>query len=72
MIKFKSRTKFILIIVLLLLVITGIWFYQVLYGSPGEALRRAENFLFTRMTVAQLGEQGSTRYFFVTNRKKNE
>jgi esterase/lipase superfamily enzyme len=70
MIKLKSRTRYILIIVLLLLVITGMWVYQVLYGTTGEALRRAENFLFTRMTVAQLGEQGSTRYFFVTNRKK--
>lgn len=71
MIKFKPRTKYIIIIMLLLLVIAGMWFYQVLYGTTGEALRRAENFLFTRMTVAQLGEQGSTRYFFVTNRKKN-
>jgi len=56
---------------LLLLLIAGMWFYQALYGSTAEALRRAENFLFTRMTVAQLGEQGSTRYFFVTNRKKS-
>lgn len=70
MIKFKSRTRYIVIIVLLLLVIIGMWFYQVLYGTTGEALRRAENFLFTRSTVAQLGEQGSMRYFFVTNRKK--
>ncbi len=70
MIKFKPRTKYIIIIMLLLLVIAGMWFYQALYGSTAEALRRAENFLFTRMTVAQLGEQGSTRYFFVTNRKK--
>ncbi len=66
----KSRTKYILIIALLLFVIAGMWFYSVLYGTTGEALRRAENFLFTRMTVAHLGEQGSTRHFFVTNRKK--
>ena len=70
MFKFKLRTRFILVILLLLIVIAGIRFYQVLYGTTGDALRRAENFLFTRMTVAQLGEQGSTRYFFVTNRKK--
>ena len=69
MINVKSRTKYISIIVLLLLVIAGMWFYQVLYGSTGEALRRAENFIFNRMTVAQLGEQGSMRYYFVTNRK---
>jgi esterase/lipase superfamily enzyme len=46
------------------------WFYQTLYSSTGEALRRAESFLFTRRTVAQLGEQGSSRYFFITNRNK--
>jgi len=71
MLKFKSRTKYIIIIVLLLLVIAGMWFYQALYGSTAEALYRAENFLFTRQTVSQLSEQGDTRYFFVTNRKKS-
>ena len=68
--KLKSRTKYIIIIILLLLALAGTWFYQALYGSTAEALRRAENFLFTRMTVAQLGEQGAMRYYFVTNRKK--
>jgi len=72
MMKLKPRTKYIIIIMLLLVVIAGMWFYQALYGSTAEALRRAENFLFTRMTVAQLGEQGSTRYFFITNRKKSK
>ena len=71
MIKFKPRTRYLIVIALLLLGITGMWFYQALYGYTGEALRRAENFLFTRMTVAQLGEQGSSRYFFVTNRIKS-
>lgn len=69
--KFKPRTKYIIIIILLLFVIAGMWLYQALYSSTGEALRRAENFLFTRMTVAQLGEQDVTRYFFVTNRNKS-
>jgi esterase/lipase superfamily enzyme len=69
--KFKPRTKYIIIIILLLFVIAGTWLYQALYGSTGEALRRAENFLFTRMTVAQLGEQGAMRYFFATNRNKS-
>ena len=70
MFKLKSRTRYIIIIVLLLLVIASMWLYQALYGSTAEALRRAENFIFTRMTVSQLGEQGAMRYFFVTNRKK--
>ena len=68
--KFKPRTKYFIIIIVLLLVIAGTWLYQALYGSTAEALRRAENFIFTRMTVAQLGEQGAMRYFFVTNRTK--
>ena len=68
--KFKSRTWYIVIIALLLLVIAGMWFYQVMYGSTAEALKRAENFLFTRQAVSQLSEHGSTRYFFVTNRNK--
>ncbi len=70
MIKFKPRTRNIIISVLLLLVIAGTWFYQALYGSTGEALRRAENFLFSRMTVSRLSDQESMRYFFVSNRKK--
>ena len=70
MFKFKPSTRYIIIIVLLLLALVGTWFYQALYGSTAEALRRAENFIFTRMTVSQLGEQDSMRYFFVTNRKK--
>jgi len=68
--RFEPRTKYIIVIILLLLVIAGSWFYQALYGSTAEALRRAENFIFTRMTVSQLGEQGAMRYFFVTNRQK--
>ena len=64
MINVKSRTKYI-IIVLFLLVIAGMWFYHVLFSSPAEALRRAENFIFTRMTVAQLGEQGTMMMYLV-------
>lgn len=66
----KSRTKITLVILLLLLVFAGFWFYNTLYRSSGSALQRAESFLFTRMTIAQLGEQGSMRYFFVSNRQK--
>jgi esterase/lipase superfamily enzyme len=68
--KLKPRTKYISVIVLLLLVIAGMWFYQALYGATSEALQRAENFLFTRMTVSRLSDQDNNRYFFVTNRKK--
>jgi esterase/lipase superfamily enzyme len=70
MINLKPLSRYLVVIFLLLLVITGLWFYQTLYSSTGEALRRAENFLFTRRTVSQLSEQGTRPYFFVTNRKK--
>jgi esterase/lipase superfamily enzyme len=68
-IKFKSRTSYLIIIALLLLVIAGMWFYQALYKSTGEALRRAENFPFTRMTVSQHNDRHGGRYFFATNRR---
>ena len=71
MIKFKPRTRYLFIVLLVFLVIIGMWFYQTLYGSTGEALSRAENFLFTRKTVAQLSDQGVSRYFFITNRDKS-
>jgi len=71
MIKFKPRTRYLIVIMLLLLVIAGMWFYQTLYSSTGEALRRAENFLFTRRTVSQLSDQGGSRYFFITNRNQS-
>jgi esterase/lipase superfamily enzyme len=46
----------------------GVWFYLAYFAVPGAALERAEAFLFRRMTVAQLGEQGTYRFFFATNR----
>lgn len=71
-----KRSKFLskrtITIVLLVLAIVGMWFYQALYGSTGEALRRAENFLFTRLTVSKLADQDSARYFFITNRSNSE
>ena len=69
MILAKLRNKYVILITFLVLVIVGIWFYKTLYGSTSSALQRAENFLFTRMTVTQLGDQGSMRYFYVTNRQ---
>ncbi len=48
----------------------GLWIYKVLYLSTGGALERAESFRFQRMTVAQMGEQGAFRFFYVTNRSQ--
>lgn len=67
-----TRTKYYILIALLVLAIIGFWFYTTLYVSTSTALSRAENFLFNRMTVTQLGEKGSLRYFYVTNREKSD
>ena len=68
----KRFRKSVLIGLVLILVIAGVFLYFTVYRSTASVLYRAENFLFTRMTVNQLGEQGETRYFFVTNRQKTE
>ena len=66
--RFKRRTKIIFVVVALLIVLAGAWIYKSVYRSTGTALQRAENFLFSRTTVALLGEQGAMRYFYMTNR----
>ncbi len=45
------------------------WLSYALFKSTGAALRTAEAFAFRRMTVTQLAEQGTYRFFFVTNRR---
>ena len=41
------------------------WFYR----STRHTLERAEAFAFRRMTVAQQGEEGTYRFFYVSNRR---
>jgi esterase/lipase superfamily enzyme len=55
-------------LVALVLLGFGGWVYHTIYRTSDFSLRHAEAFLFRRMTVAQLAEQGTYRYFFVTNR----
>jgi esterase/lipase superfamily enzyme len=57
-------------LVALVLLGAGGWFYHTIYMTSDFSLRHAEAFLFRRMTVAQLAEQGTYRYFFVTNRRR--
>lgn len=66
--KVKSQTKYLFMIALLSIVIAGMLLYQALYNSTATALRRAESFLFSRMTVNRPGEQGRNRHFYVSNR----
>jgi esterase/lipase superfamily enzyme len=55
--------------VALVALLAGVWLYYALFLSTNSAIQRAEAFLFRRMTVAQLGEQGVYRYFVATNRE---
>jgi len=57
-------------LVALVLLGVGGWVYHTIYRTSDFSLRHAESFLFRRMTVAQLAEQGTYRYFFVTNRSQ--
>ena len=64
-----TRTKKRLLIgVLGFFVIVGTWFYYAYFMSTSAAIRHAEDFLFRRMTVSQLAEQGDFRHFFISNR----
>ena len=70
--RIKSRSKRRLLwgtaLVVLVLLGAGIWFYNIYFTSTDAAIRHAEAFLFRRMTVAQLAEQGEYRFFYATNR----
>lgn len=62
--------KFWIITTLSIVTVFGLlWFASVYFLSTAEAIRHAEAFLFRRMSVAQLSQQGEYRFFFITNRK---
>ena len=69
MTRFKRRMLFGGTLIGMVLIGAGIWFYTLYFESTATALRVAENFAFRRMTVAQLGEQGTYRFFFASNRR---
>jgi esterase/lipase superfamily enzyme len=66
--RFKSRLWWGGALVALVLVTTGFWFYKAYFVHTDAAIRHAEAFLFRRMAVAQLAEQGTYRFFYATNR----
>jgi esterase/lipase superfamily enzyme len=47
----------------------GGWFYRFMYVGPDAVIRRAEMMSLRRMIVTQLGEPGTYRFFYVTNRR---
>jgi len=64
----KRRTKRILWILGVVLVVLGGLSAYVYFLSTSRALERAEGFQFRRMQVARVAEEGVDRFFFVTNR----
>ena len=60
------------VLVLLILLGAGGWIYYTIFMTSDFALRHAESFLFRRMTVAKLSEQGTYRFHYVTNRRQDE
>ena len=67
--RFKRRMLLGMALLGLVLLSLGGSFYYAYFVSTGAAIRHAEAFLFRRMRVAQLGEQGTYRFFYVTNRR---
>jgi esterase/lipase superfamily enzyme len=65
MARFKRPFLFASILILLLLIALGFWFYR----STRNALERAEAFAFRRMTVAQQDKPGTYRFFYASNRR---
>jgi esterase/lipase superfamily enzyme len=57
-----------LVALVVFLLLAGVWSYQAYFSSTSAALSHAEAFLFRRMSVAQLAEQGEYRFFYATNR----
>ncbi len=69
MTRFKRRLWIGLSLVLVVALGLGIWFYRFMYVGPDAVMRRAEVLSLRRMTVAQLGEPGTYRFFYATNRR---
>jgi esterase/lipase superfamily enzyme len=57
------------VLAILILIGLGGWFYYIYFVSKNAITQRAESFLFRRMKVAQLSEQGTYRFFYITNRR---
>lgn len=67
----SPRRKWLISGTILAAILVGgsVWFYNVYFVSTASTLRFAEEFGFRRMTVAQLGDQGTFRFFFISNRQ---
>ena len=66
----RRRLLTILIVGVLILLASGAWVYYHVYMSTSAAIQRAESLLFRRMQVTRVDDQGTYRFFFVTNRRQ--
>jgi hypothetical protein len=64
----EGRAHWLTLALIAVLFIGGAWIYRMYYSSTDAAIRHAESFLFRRIAVAQLAEQGVFRFFYTTNR----
>ncbi len=69
MTRFKRRLLVGTVLVVLVLLGLGGWFYHAFYGSTYAAMQQAEAFNFRRLQVAQPDEAGTYRFFYATNRR---
>ncbi len=69
MTRFKRRLLICTVLVVLVLLGLGGWFYHAFYGSTYAAMQHAEAFNFRRLQVAQPDEPGTYRFFYATNRR---
>ncbi len=69
MTRFKRRLLIGSALCVLALLGAGVWGFYAFVVAPDAAISRAETHLFRRMTLAQLEEQGTYRFFYVTNRR---
>jgi len=69
MTRFKRRLLVGTILVVLVLLGLGGWFYHAFYGSTYAAMQHAEAFNFRRLQVTKLDEPGTYRFFYATNRR---
>ncbi len=69
MTRLKRRLLVGTVLVVLVLLGLGGWFYHAFYGSTYAAMQHAEAFNFRRLQVAQPDEPGTYRFFYATNRR---
>ncbi len=69
--RLKRRIAIVMILLLVPVAGIGAWVYHTIYRASDFSLRHAEAFRFRRMTIGQVADPGTYRYFYVTNRQQD-